>query len=69
MGSELFEVLGQNIEAGDLRLSGDGVHKGEFEERGEDEEGAGQEPDVQELDVVDFGQLVRACVVRQGDEG
>ena len=51
-----------------LLSPGDAVDDGELEERGEDEECAAEEPDVEELDVADLGQLVVPRVVGQRDE-
>lgn len=57
-------VLGlQVLDGHRLGASRDVVDKGKLQQRGKDEDGAAEEPNVQELDVIHLGQLVRARVV------
>ena len=46
-----------------------GVDNGKLQQRQEDKAGAGEEPDVDELDIVDLGQLVRAGAPGECDQG
>ena len=47
----------------------DSVDNSKLKEREEYEACAGEEPDINELDIVDLGKLVRAGVPGDGDQG